>query len=298
MKIQINEKSYFAYYRDMEYIAIVCGMLGDHLDGRICREVYDEAFIAKIRKKHRELAEFLNTLSVDGLIIFEFYLAYKGEAFNLEEYRRHMENMDTIEFLFKLFGYYTDKEEIKAALLDDELLGSLLDEGKTQMNSFVSLKRIINHRNEFIQLFYDCIEDIRIPELESYLDQHEKKLPSLLSEMEEKLAIKAPNEVTKETINKCVSNEREYDSYGFIPLCMLPRETVTYHYKDQVVLYSKRIMEARKQSLNTLKIVADDTRIRIIDLFSENGFANGKRICKKLQLAPSTVSHHMEQLVE
>lgn len=298
MKIQIKKNVYFAYYRDMEYVAALTGILADHVDGRICREIYGEEFIARIRRKHRELAEIVNSFHVGGLEILEFYMDYKGEAFNLEEYYMHMKNMDTLDFLFKLFGYHVDREEIKLALKDEELLVKLMDEGKTQINSYVNLKRIINHREEFLDLFYAGLKDIQTPELEAYLDQYEKRLPILQSELEEKLQVKEPIEITRDIVNNCSIQKRDYELYGFIPLCMLPRNTVNYHYKDQFVLYSKRGMQLREKALAILKVVTDDTRIRIIDLLSECGTANGKKISRCLQLAPSTVSHHMEQLVE
>lgn len=298
MKIQIKENVYFAYHRDIEYFATLAGMLGDHLDGRLCREIYGEEFINKIRRKHRELVEIINSLPLGGLGILEFYMDYNGEALKLNEYRKHLEEMDTPQFIYQFFGYPGSLEEIAAALEDEELLTQFMDEGKLQISSYIILKRMINHRKEFLDCFFECIEEIRTPELEEYLDQREKRLPILQNEIEERLAEKAPIDVVRDIANKCVMTTKEYESYGFIPVFMLPRNAVTYYASSQFTLYSKKQMESREKALDILKIVADATRLRIIDLLSEAGQANGKKISRWLQLAPSTVSHHMEQLVD
>lgn len=264
----------------------------------MCNPWYGENFIAKIKRKHRELTEILNSLRLGGLEILEFYMDYKGEAFCLEEYRSHIERLNTSQFIHQFFGYHASVEEIEAALEEEELLSKLMDEGKLQITSYVNLKRLIDHRDEFLDLYFACIDDVRTPELERYLDQYEKRLPALQNEIEEHLSKRNPIEVVRDLANKCVLRDNNYELYGFLPVCMLPRNAVTYYAKDEFILYSKRHMVSREKALAILKVVADDTRVRIIDLLSEAGTTNGKKLAKCLQLAPSTVSHHMEQLVE
>ena len=54
MTIELQNKVYFAYCRDFEYMAVVAGMLADNLDGRLCREIYGEEFIRILIKKTKE----------------------------------------------------------------------------------------------------------------------------------------------------------------------------------------------------------------------------------------------------
>lgn len=298
MKIELQNKVYFAYCRDFEYMAVVAGMLADNLDGRLCREIYGEEFIFKMKRKHRELAEIINSMYLGGLEMLEFLMDYKTDAFCFEEYRNYIERMPTEQFIYQFFGYYASKKEIETALSDDEALASLMDEGKLHIKSFVSLKYLINHRSEYLDLYFACMEDIKTPELEEYLDNYEKILPQLEAEMRELLSEKTPIEVAQFVMNKCFRAVREYEYHAFIPVAMLPRNAVTYFEKNQYVLYSKNRILSRQKALNMLKVVADESRIRIIDLLSECGKANGKRISEWVKIAPSTVSHHMEQLVE
>ena len=298
MKIEIQKNVYFAYCREFEYIAVVAGMLADNLDGRLCREIYGEDFVVKMKKKHRELAEIINSMYLGGLEMLEFLMNYETDAFRFTEYRNYIEQMPTAEFIYQFFGYTATLEEVKEALRDDEALVALMDEGKIHIKSFVNLKRLINHRSEYLDLYFACMNDIKVPELEEYLDNYAKILPQLEAEIRSLLAEKTPVEVAQVIMNKCFRAVREYEYHAFIPVAMLPRNAVTYFEKNQYVLYSKNRILSRQKALNILKVVSDESRIRIIDLLSECGKANGKRISEWVKIAPSTVSHHMEQLVE
>lgn len=298
MKIELQKNVYFAYCRDFEYVAVVAGMLADNLDGRLCREIYGEAFISKMKKKHRELTEILNSMYLGGLEMLEFLMNYETEEFCMEDYRAYIEQMPTPQFIYQFFGYTATLEEVEAALSDDEALAALMDEGKLHIKSFVSLKRLINHRSEYMDLYFSCMNDIKVPELEEYLDNYEKLLPPLEAELRELLTQMTPLEVSQYIMNKCFRAVREYQYHAFLPVAMLPRNAVTYFEKNQYVLYSKNRILSRQKALDILKVVSDESRIRIIDLLSECGKANGKRISEWVKIAPSTVSHHMEQLVE
>jgi len=45
-----------------------------------------------------------------------------------------------------------------------------------------------------------------------------------------------------------------------------------------------------------LKVIADETRLRILGLLAERGH-NGKELAERLDLTPPTISHHMRKLV-
>ncbi|MDD6037884.1 MAG: metalloregulator ArsR/SmtB family transcription factor [bacterium] len=298
MKTNIKEQIYFAYNREMEYFAVIGGIFAENLDGRLCREIYGEDFILRIRKKHRELYEVLNTMLLGGLELLEFIMNYDPATLDIDGYRAYVEQLPQADFAYQLFGYRATMQEVEAALCDDEKLSELLDQGKCQVKSFVTLKRILNHRKEFLDLYFACLDDIRTPELEAYLDSYEKMIPMLQKDMEQSLNEHDLLEVTSRIVGKCLPIDWVYENNLFMPVCMLPRNAVTYYEKNQIVLYSMNRMVSRKKALDILKVVSDETRIQIVDLLSESGTANGKKIAKWARLAPSTVSHHMEQLVE
>ena len=156
MKIKLQEHVYFAYCRELEYVAAVAGILADNLDGRLCREIYGEEFITKMKRKHRELAEIINSLIFGGLEFLEFLMDYKTEKFYLEEYRSFVEQIPQAQFVRRFFGDHASEAEIAAALQDEELLSSLMDEGKLQIRSYVNLKRIVYRREEFFDLYFAC----------------------------------------------------------------------------------------------------------------------------------------------
>ena len=54
----------------------------------------------------------------------------------------------------------------------------------------------------------------------------------------------------------------------------------------------------REDTVKALKSIADPTRYQIITLLAQKGPMRGLDIAKRISIAPSTVSHHMEQMKE
>lgn len=303
MKVQLTEDTYFGYSREIEYVAAVAGILGDNLDGRACREVFGEEFIAKFRKKHRELAEIVNTMFLGGLEILECLMDYDMQKYGVDRldmnaYRVYMESLPKEKFLRQFFGYGISEEEATEAVRNEEVLAACMDDKKIFMSSFVNLKRIVHRREEYFDLYYAALEDVKTPELEAHLDNYEKMLPRLQEEILQKTELMDSTKLCEELMRKEFSRKYDFALHAFIPVCMLPRNTVTYYGKHQYTLYSEKRMESRQKALGVLKVVSDETRLRIIDILSEMGKANGKYLVKKLHVSPSTVSHHMDLLID
>lgn len=303
MKVQLTENTYFGYSREIEYVAALAGICGDNLDGRACREVYGEEFITKFRKKHRELAEIINTMLLGGLEILECLMDYDLEEqgktqFDLKSYRAYMESLPKEKFVCQFFGYGISEEEAREAVINEEVLASCMDEKKIFMSSFVNLKRIVHRREEFFDLYFAAIEDVKTPELEAHLDHYEKLLPRLQAELLEKAELMNAVKICEELMGKEFSQSYDFSLHAFLPVCMLPRNTVTYYGKHLYTLYSENRMISRQKALDVMKVVSDETRLRIIDILSERGKANGKYLVKKLHISPSTVSHHMDLLID
>ena len=65
----------------------------------------------------------------------------------------------------------------------------------------------------------------------------------------------------------------------------------------QILLLSQRTGEAgEKAAVRRLKAMADEGRFKIMTLLAQGEALRGMDIAKRLKLAPSTVSHHMDQL--
>jgi len=91
-----------------------------------------------------------------------------------------------------------------------------------------------------------------------------------------------------------------------IPLYYTPRNVyVFYGYGSAQVLYDcsitgdrkREVDDYRTRSLAVIKALADDNRLKILKMISQNErMINGKSIAKKLDLSPSVVSRHLSQL--
>lgn len=299
----MTENTYFGYSREIEYVAALAGILGDNLDGRACREVYGEEFVAAFRKKHRELAEIVNTMYLGGLEILECLMDYDMEKANVTQldmsvYRTYLESLPKEKFIRQFFGYGISEEEAIKACQDEEMLASFMDDKKIFMSSFVNLKRIVHRREEFFDLYFAALEDVKTPELEAHLDNYEMLLPRMQNELSKKTELMDSVTLCEHIMGRAFSEKYHFALHAFVPVCMLPRNTVTYYEKHQYTLYSEKRLLSRQKALGVLKVVSDETRLRIIDILSEMGKVNGKFLVQKLHVSPSTVSHHMDLLID
>ena len=297
LKVKLNENVYFAYLKDLEYMVVAVGILASNLDGHMCRELYEEQFIQTVKRDNREIVEFLNTLKMGGMEFIEGLMVYHGE-FTLSRYQQFLKEMSLDEFLYRFIGYQIPIEEIQKALDKESVLSEIFETESLQFTSFLGMKLMIEKKNELIDKFFQLVEQIKTPELENYLERCEKMLPRLQEDIEKLILIHNPIEVTEIITAKNYLNKPVYENHAFIPVFMLPRNAVTYYEKNEFVLYSETRIKERQEALSILKVLADETRIRIIDVLSERTRENGRSLSACLQLAPSTVSHHMEQLVE
>ena len=100
--------------------------------------------------------------------------------------------------------------------------------------------------------------------------------------------------------------DQPYSLIEVIPLYHSERKHVVYYgYGKIQVLYDctrteqhdREVRASEERSLVALKALADENRLKILKLISQNErMLNGKSIAKKLKLSPSVVSRHISQL--
>ena len=100
--------------------------------------------------------------------------------------------------------------------------------------------------------------------------------------------------------------DQPYTRIEIIPICNAERaKTVYYGYGNIHILYDcarteeheREVQASGERSLAALKALADENRLKILKLISQNErFLNGKSLAKKLDLSASVVSRHLAQL--
>ncbi|MDD2283076.1 MAG: metalloregulator ArsR/SmtB family transcription factor, partial [Eubacteriales bacterium] len=103
-------------------------------------------------------------------------------------------------------------------------------------------------------------------------------------------------EFSQQLMGKTFRNRGPYVSFIFAPSLFLPYRVLRLFGRDQILFISIRDETLQDDAmLQQLKAIADSTRFKIISLLGESPL-RGLDIAEALSLAPSTVSHHMEQL--
>ena len=105
-------------------------------------------------------------------------------------------------------------------------------------------------------------------------------------------------------MGKTFRNRGPYEEFLFVPTYMMPAKAVRFfhvkeEHKKQLLFMSVRKIDRNQEDvIKILKIMGDGTRYQILALLAKEGTMRGMDIAKRVSVATSTISHHMELLKE
>lgn len=306
--IEITKDCYLYHSKNIEMIALVSNIFLDESKNKRYLEFYDLGYIEEIKKRYRFLHEILNELNSNGMSLLELLFNKKeaddksidfpiNDFANLDEYEKHLLNMDVESFFYIFFAEYIDKNIIKDALGNLNKLSELYEERTYISKSFLGLKTFIDNREIFIRDFFSCARSLQgaefdnaIKYIESIFDDEKQRFIKALSE-------DLPLEVSQQIMGKTFYNRGPYKKFVFMPSVFLPYKAIRFFYDYQVLIYSTGKSEfTNSDAINKLKAISDESRLKIIEILRKNGPMIGKDLAKNLNIANSTLSHHIEQL--
>ena len=107
---------------------------------------------------------------------------------------------------------------------------------------------------------------------------------------------------TQEMMGKTFRNRGPYSEFIFLPSYLLPMKACRFFDVDSdnkrqiLFLTLREISRDREDKVRALKAIADPTRYQILTILAQEGPMRGMDIAKKVSVATSTISHHMEQM--
>ena len=307
---EINSNCIFAYVPELEPLWGAINLLISNEKALApCVEIYGDKKIAGWRQKYRFLFECFVTVKKCGPVnILDMLLDFPLEDFSAEKYRDAILSMPVEDFIWRQLDLNSVeeavKEEIAKALTDDAALERVFGWVAGECESFLAFSAFVRQSARFITEFFSLAEELQSQALFDTLEKQTGKIADMEQTVRNGVENLGPFEFSQEVMGKTFRNRGPYAEYVFIPSYLMPYMFTRYFHtwgdhKRQLLFMPLRD-RGRKQedTIRTLKAAADGTRYQILSLLAKEGPLRGLDIAKKISIATSTVSHHMEQLKE
>ncbi len=299
----------FAYSSDIEPIFGVFSLLNGEDLHQECSSIYGEKQVNDWKNHYHFLFETYEAVKNLYLYnIFDILLDVFDESFTLQGFYDHLMSIPDDIRLFRIadWSYYKiSREEIKQALHDDTALDLLYSKAQDRCPSYLGLSSFVRQNNRFIKEYFELAKDMNKPSLKGAIDNRSVEIESFEQKVTDALEKDDPLTASQNIMGKTFHNRGPYEFYYFVPSLLVPGksfrlfyENGTKHNKQILVCSIREEEKSIKDTVSALKAFSDETRYQILKLLSKNGPMKGQDIVKELQLAPSTISHHMSELKE
>lgn len=298
MFVELGENSAYVFQAEIELIfAALCALQG--APDSLFQEVYGPTAAADLQAKYPFLTEVFQTLPAPhNLGILEPLLAYPLQDFSLVEYRRSLLAMEPAGFIRVFFSLnHLSEKDVLKAMEDDRALEELFAANPHLCKNLLGFQAMFRQTRRWLEDYFSLASGLATAPFRQAL----KNMPSLgeelMARVQSGLKEKDPLTLSQELMGKTFHNRGPYEKFYFSPSLFYPGRGMRLFDKDQILFVSVRPQEeGEAEMLRQLKAIADGTRFTIITLLKEKGPLRGLDIAQALSIAPSTVSHHMEQL--
>lgn len=303
----LSQSSTFVFMPEIEPLWAAVSLLSGEKVHTLCSELYGAERIAGWKRRYAFLFETFQAVAKhNSLNMPDFLLDMPLEQFSLEGYRDRLLNLPPEDFLWRYLdlGYFqaADKDTLRRALTDDEALDTVYGWQVENTGIFLAFSALIRQSRRFITDFFALALEMRTPELQQTLESRTAQAEQLLRSVKNGVETLGPLPCSEEQMGKTFRNRGPYAEFFFLPSYLLPARAVRYfhvkgEHKRQILFLTLRdIGRSRDDTVKALKALADGTRYQILTLLAAQGPMRGLDIAKKVSIAASTVSHHMEQL--
>lgn len=301
IKHKLSEDAILYYNTEIEQlmvaIQILCGR-----DSEMLQEVYTKEEIESWQRRYTFLFEVFSDISPNVMMgVLDVYLkSAEIEDFSLELLKEILCKEREGALVSCMLEGEDELETIRLAQTDGGLRKLYdIEENQRSFASFLAMRALYRNTDELFEELVDFARALKTAKFIEETQLAEQEAERECEVLKERLASNAdPLAVSEAIMRKTFYHRGPYEKYVFIPTRFGVFRTVRYYDSpNQVLIYRPgKIGMDKAVLLGQLKAIADETRIDIIKLLNRRGPMCGKDIAEAFSLAPSTVSHHMEQL--
>lgn len=299
----------FAYIPELETVWGAISLLTGESAHTLCTQVYGQEQIRTWKRKYNFLFETFQILEkIPAMCMMDFILDMQLDGFTLEGFRDALLALPPEDFVWRQLDLErspkADRKVLQKALTEDEALDEVYSWISDGCSSFLAFSAICRQSKRFITEFFALAEEMRTDRLKKVLQEQEPKMQRMYKMVCEGAQGGDLLEFSQKIMGKTFHNRGPYAQFVFIPSYLIPAKACRYfdiegENKRQILFLTLRQTDrSREDTIRTLKAIADPTRYQILTLLAREGPLRGLEIAKKVSVATSTVSHHMEQMKE
>ena len=294
---KLSSNAYFMYIKDIEYILASIELLSGFGVNPKIREVYDEAFVEQLKNEYPLLFELYDNIGKGFSIeILEFMMSFDMTDFTLEKYFEYVMTLSKAEFLSIFLQKPID--EIEQALCSDGEQLAFYQKYKEELQSYFAVEILFQKTEWLVETYYKFVAALRTQKAGMFLEKHDIEIQKWKAQLQEGLAKEDPLLYSEGIMGKSFYNRGPSKKFYFMPAVFMPIMCVRWFEENQILIFDAVRFGQKDNTMisDALKMMSDKTRYKILVLLKEKKSLNGIEIAEHMNLATSTVSHHMSQL--
>ena len=306
---RINDHCVFAFFPELEPVWGALSVLSGESIHTLCTDLYGTEQITAWKRRYSFLFETFQV--VDPIIhanLMDYLLEMPIEAVTLERLRDTLLALPAEEFIWRhlsmeYLSKSADLDTLRLAMTDDAALDEVYGWMSDHCTSFLAFSAFVRQSKRFLNEFFALASEMRTPALFAALEKQADKIERLRQSVQ-KGASGDLLELSQELMGKTFRNRGPYSEFVFLPSYLIPLRACRFfdtagEPKRQYLFLSLRTSRRdREDTVKALKAIADPTRYQILTILAQEGPMRGLDIAKRVSIATSTVSHHMEQMKE
>lgn len=300
----------FAFMPELEPVWGAISLLSGEPVHKLCTEIYGTEQIAAWKRKYNFLFEIYAIVTKQfNVNMLDYLLEMSLENITLAHLQEKVLAESPVEFVWRQlsldhFCKEANKETLEKAMTDDAALDKAYSWVADYCESFLAFSAFVRQSRRLISEFFSLACDMNTPKLSAALERQASKIERMYQTVSQGSKDNDLLLLSQELMGKTFRNRGPYSEFVFLPSYLMPMRACRFfdvhgdHKRQILFLTLRQISHDREDKVRALKAIADPTRYQILMLLAEEGPMRGMDIAKKVSVATSTISHHMEQMKE
>ena len=298
----------FAFVPELEPVWGAISLLSGETVHTLCTEIYGTEQIVAWKRKYNFLFEIYAVITKHfNVNMLDYLLEMPLENISLDSLQNTVLAKAAVDFVWRQMSldYFckdANKETLEKAMTDDAALDEAYGWIADHCESFLAFSAFVRQSQRFISEFFSLARDMQTPELEAVLEKQASKVERMYQSVCQGAKTDDLLLFSQEMMGKTFRNRGPYSEFIFLPSYLIPLKACRFFDMDgdnkrQILFLTLRqISRDREDKVKALKAIADPTRYQILTILAQEGPMRGMDIAKKVSVATSTISHHMEQM--
>ncbi|MFC3927189.1 ArsR/SmtB family transcription factor [Streptococcus caprae] len=304
----LAEDAKYIYSVDIDALISAFSVISVKQEDITTRDFYSVEQWSVWKKKYRLVFETFHCVKdFTGAFLLNFLVNMINESLTLEMYEKTILSLSKEERVWQIGEWSglssVEIETIKKAMTDDFSLQELYEKVEEYCTSYLGFVSFVRDSDKYINEFMSLAKELRNRKVEDFKSFQPKLFVEFKHFLEDRLKVTDVLTLSEELMGKSFRNRGPYEVTYFVPTVSMPFQALRLFDENgtkdakQILFYQlKSDEQTPKQIVENLRVLSDETRYRILTLLSQRGPLKGNEIVKALNLAPSTISHHMVSL--